>query len=52
MSSKYHWEPWYAWYPVRINGVWYFRKTVYRRYQISTTKGYWVYGDIFDLLKQ
>ena len=52
MSSKYHWELWYAWYPKRINGRWYFRETVYRRYQISPGKGYFVYADSFDLLKQ
>jgi len=47
------WEPWYAWYPVRINSRWYFRETVYRRYRLSIVgKGGWIYGDTFNMLKE
>jgi len=48
---KPEWQSWYAWYPVRIKGKWYFRKTVYRYWRLTGgSKGGWEYGDSFDLL--
>ena len=45
------WQPWYAWYPKKINGRWYWRKYVYRYHVLSPGGGFWRYGDEFDILK-
>ena len=45
------WEPWYAWYPKRINGRWYWREYVYRYWCLAPGSGFWRYGDEFSLLR-
>ena len=45
------WRPWYAWYPKRINGRWYWREYVYRYHCLGPGGGFYRYGDEFDILK-
>ena len=47
------WQPYYTWKPRRINGVWYWLTTVYRRDKnklVMPHQGY-EFGDDFDVLR-
>lgn len=49
------WQSWYAWYPKKVNGKWYWRQWIYRRL-LNTYVDYdnwkrWEYGDAFDYIK-
>lgn len=59
------WEPWFAWYPVKAGGKYKWLSTVYRKqgeekieiqksFNSTTyiTKRYWIYGTVFDKLKE
>ena len=46
------WERHFTIFPRRINGRWYCREYVYRRFVSSPGGGSWQYGDEFDVLKE
>lgn len=55
LIPKYKWEPWFAWYPVKIHGKRKWMTKVWRRVamvrddmQIYAT---YEYGNIFDVIK-
>lgn len=50
------WQPWFAWYPVKVKGRWTWFKKVYRKEIHKTYVNHddWTryeYGDVFDVLK-
>ena len=45
------WEKHWTIIPRYINGRWYCREHVWRRFVLSPGGGFWRYGDIFDVLK-
>jgi hypothetical protein len=50
-----HWQPWFAWRPVKVHGKQVWLKTIYRRC-INTYVDYddwkhYEYGTVFDVLK-
>ena len=45
------WECHWTIFPRRINGRWYCRDYVYRKFVLSPGGGFWKYGDEFDVLK-
>jgi hypothetical protein len=45
------WSKHYCKWPRRINGRWYWREYVWRRYVLSPGGGFWEYGDDFDMLR-
>jgi hypothetical protein len=54
-SPKYKWEPWFAWYPVKVHGkrkwmtkVW--RKVTMMRDDMTLYADY-EYGNMFDVIK-
>jgi hypothetical protein len=46
------WEQHWTIFPRVINGRWYCREYVYRRWVSSPGGGFWQYGDEFDILKE
>lgn len=51
------WQPWFAWRPVKVNGVWSWGKMIYRKPILKTyvTMDDWnsyEYGTILDVLKE
>ena len=62
-ASHYHeptsWEPWFAWWPVKIEDQWRWLTKVYRKKSYYDLKNItkpikfnWIYGTIFDILKE
>jgi len=49
---KGDWERHWTIFPRRINGRWYCREYVYRKFVSSPGGGFWQYGDEFDVLKE
>jgi hypothetical protein len=45
------WEKYYCCIPRRINGRWYWRDYVWRRFILTPGGGFYRYGDEFDILK-
>ena len=50
------WQPWFAWYPVKVKGRWTWFKKVYRKYNWAKSSSFpfgdeYDYGDIFDVLR-
>ena len=37
-NQMWQWEPWFAWYPVKVNGKWKWLKMIQRR-NVWKTKG-------------
>ena len=50
-KSIKEWEQHWTIFPRVINGRWYCREDVYRRWVSSPGGGFWQYGDEFDILK-
>lgn len=54
-QPKYKWEPWFAWYPVKVHGKYKWMTKVWRKVtmirddmHIYATYGY---GNMFDVIK-
>lgn len=49
------WCQWFAWYPVKVNSKWVWRKTVYRRPEPAARFWHesprWEYGTAFDVIR-
>jgi len=50
-NSMGKWERHFTIFPRQINGHWYCRDYVWRRWVSSPGGGFWQYGDAFDYLK-
>ena len=55
-NKQHPWQPWFAWYPVKVKGRWTWFKKVYRKYNWAKSSSFpfgdeYDYGDIFDVLK-
>lgn len=49
-EPKNPWEKWYAWYPKRVKGKWYFNEWIYRMWVLGPGGGTYKYGNHFDYL--
>lgn len=54
--SRERWHTWYAWHPIRINGMWVWLETVHRKGTLKCGWGdcywEWQYTDTFDILQK
>ena len=54
IAVNYEWPAWQRFYtiiPRRINNKWYTCRWVYRKWQLDSQGGYYIYGDTLDVLK-